>query len=585
MFGISTGAYVLLAVLSVTSSVLVGLVAVWAALGKRPHWSVRCGLLLGVIFLGLLIPAHELVAMFFVQSMVVVGALAVYRMFQRRPDGTRHGFQFSLLDILLFTALTALVMAAACSTSKGTWTQGTAWFLVEYQYNAATGGASLVSPHEATFYLSFAIMLGFATLIGCWAAMAKSRLWMKLLVMVLVFAIAGLANYFHNFRIVFASYWPYIPAVTAVAISAWLFLARSLSRPAGHTSQISLGRWACRLAWATLSLAILLPTAGTLYFMATPPPVPQITLPEPNAYDTFVRVGRKLENITIPDIDMPGTVTKQLLAAFERKTDDLLTQAHEALPQEFRSPMIYNETGAESYMINIMAIRQLGKAFVVQGYTAHMNGNDTKAVECYLATMRLGKAVARRGLYVGALVGAAFEGIGLGLLHDLLTSLSDEQLSELAKTLRSMQNHDEPLQAFIAREEIAMYYIQGWEGRLQLMFHELIDLDLFSLETMENVFKRRLSSYRIMLIEIALTQYRNKHGSYPQKLDALVGEFLDQLPEDPHGAGGFIYRKENVKSAAKGKPGFKLYSLGPNRQDDTGNANVSYAVPDDVGFF
>ena len=120
MFGLSTGAYVLLAVLSVTSSTLVGLVAVWAALGKRPHWSVRCGLLLGMIFLGLLIPAHEPVAMFFVQSVVVVVALSIYRMFQRRPDGSRLGFQFSLLDILLFTGLTAVVMAAACSAPKGT---------------------------------------------------------------------------------------------------------------------------------------------------------------------------------------------------------------------------------------------------------------------------------------------------------------------------------------------------------------------------------------------------------------------------------------------------------------------------------
>ena len=105
MCGVSTSAYMLLAVLSVTSSALVGLVAIWAALAKRPHWSIRCGLLLGMISLGLLIPAHELVAMFFVQSMVVVMILTAYRMFQRRPDGTRHGFHFSLLDILLFTGL------------------------------------------------------------------------------------------------------------------------------------------------------------------------------------------------------------------------------------------------------------------------------------------------------------------------------------------------------------------------------------------------------------------------------------------------------------------------------------------------
>ena len=226
MFGISSSAYVLLAFLAVASSATVGLVGVWAALGKRPHWAARCGLLLGMISLGLLIPAHELVAMFFVQSVVVVSVLAVYRMFQRRPDGTRHSFQFSLLDILLFTALTALVMAAACSAPTGTWTISKAWFLVEHQYNAATGGLSVVSPHEATFYLSFGVLFGLATLIACWVVQSKRRLWIRLPVFVLGFAIAPLAHYF---QIMQTPFWLFIPAATAILTSVWLFLASDFS--------------------------------------------------------------------------------------------------------------------------------------------------------------------------------------------------------------------------------------------------------------------------------------------------------------------------------------------------------------------
>ena len=60
----------------------------------------------------------------------------------------------------------------------------------------------------------------------------------------------------------------------------------------------------------------------------------------------------------------------------------------------------------------------------------------------------------------------------------------------------------------------------------------------------------------------ALRLYRIKHGAYPEKLDALVPEFIDKLPTDPFSGREYVYRKE-------GK-GFILYSLGVNMTDDGG---------------
>ncbi|MBN2295399.1 MAG: hypothetical protein JXM70_23410 [Pirellulales bacterium] len=308
-------------------------------------------------------------------------------------------------------------------------------------------------------------------------------------------------------------------------------------------------------------------------------------MPTPNGYDTFVRVGKELVKITVPDLSMPGSITKQSLAAFKRQSDGLLAQAHEALDQECQCLAFSEETWQQSWLPEIQAIRELARGFAVQGYTAHMNSEDNKAIECYLATVRMGKASSRGGLYIDALVGIACEGIGLNHLHDLQTSLSEEQLLELAQTLCSMQELNEPLEVIAARDEVADYYICGWVGRLQLMLEKISQPDdLFSKKLMGIALQRRQSQYQILLIEIALTRYHNKHGIYPQKLDALVPDFLGELPKEPHGADGFIYRLKETQSNVTNQPPYELYSPGPNLLDDGGNPNTTNNSFDDISF-
>lgn len=64
-------------------------------------------------------------------------------------------------------------------------------------------------------------------------------------------------------------------------------------------------------------------------------------------------------------------------------------------------------------------------------------------------------------------------------------------------------------------------------------------------------------------IAIALERYRMKHGEYPEKLDAVVPEFLAKLPLDLITMEPFHYRRE-----ASGK--FTLWSVGWDEIDDEG---------------
>lgn len=72
---------------------------------------------------------------------------------------------------------------------------------------------------------------------------------------------------------------------------------------------------------------------------------------------------------------------------------------------------------------------------------------------------------------------------------------------------------------------------------------------------------------RVML---ALESYRTDLGQYPDTLDALVPQYIDQLPPDPHRATeSFVYRVVDPQ-ASDPAAAYVLYSIGADRVDDGG---------------
>jgi hypothetical protein len=54
-------------------------------------------------------------------------------------------------------------------------------------------------------------------------------------------------------------------------------------------------------------------------------------------------------------------------------------------------------------------------------------------------------------------------------------------------------------------------------------------------------FVRWVARCRGLKLQVALIAYRLDHGDYPSRLEDLVPEYLDQLPDDPYGEGTFRY--------------------------------------------
>lgn len=83
-------------------------------------------------------------------------------------------------------------------------------------------------------------------------------------------------------------------------------------------------------------------------------------------------------------------------------------------------------------------------------------------------------------------------------------------------------------------------------------------------------------------VAIRLAQYRAAHGEYPENLAQLVPEFAEQPPQD-------LFTGQPLKYL-RTKQGYKLYSVGPNRQDDGGKDatqdetdTLDYHLHDDWG--
>jgi len=84
------------------------------------------------------------------------------------------------------------------------------------------------------------------------------------------------------------------------------------------------------------------------------------------------------------------------------------------------------------------------------------------------------------------------------------------------------------------------------------------------------------SSIDLARVAIALERYRLAHGDYPEKLDALVPNFVDKLPHDIVGGQPFHYRQSR-----DGK--FLLYSVGWNEVDDNGAIGFDKYGQKDMG--
>jgi hypothetical protein len=385
----------LIFLLMVLTMSLVGLLAIWAGLG-RGHWFVRTAVVLGCISLLVTIPAYGLIVVYMLQAGLAIIVLAAWRNWRlaRRSDtpanestphvNWRSPWQFSILDMLLLTVVAAWLCAMLMRTPAGVWAT---W----------------------PFLLAEGAITAGLTIIAAWAGLGGHRRWLYVPTCVTLFP--------------------------AAPIATWLRLwQRAIRSPTGSQWQSCI-TYISRAAVIILSLAILVPVVGVYWRLAHPRAFSEPARPNPNGYDELVRVAKLIETVNKPYID---TATRVQIKTYVTQCGPVYGAIRAALDKPCQIPLRWGDKDFSHSIAEIQSLRNAASALFAQGRLAAMEGRNKDAIASYIDTIRLGRAAMRGGLMIDMLIGITFENMGSSGLAKMRSSLSAEECLALLPKLSDL---------------------------------------------------------------------------------------------------------------------------------------------------
>lgn len=209
-------------------------------------------------------------------------------------------------------------------------------------------------------------------------------------------------------------------------------------------------------------------------------------------------------------------------------------------------------------------MRQLGRTFAVEGKLAQTEARTDDAVRCYLDTVRFGQAMAVGGLMLERIAGDAVESLGLEGLRELRGNFSASERQQIIQALQAVDAKHEPFPELLARESAFSDAIIDnrmgiWAILVRRTTRKLLQQGAAFAET---AVKRNEAILRLLMADLALHRFQLETGVLPGDLKDLVPKYLTTVPIDPFSGQPLVYRRQ--------PSGPLIYSVGPDRQDDSG---------------
>jgi len=527
----------LFALLILTTLSSVGLVMIWAGLG-RWHWFFRTIVAVAVIAAFLLLPARELVVLFSAQSVCTILPLLVLRTFQRRISvadtreaGTTNPSrtQVFLRDLFLLTVIAAAFLAVLTQVPRRIWFMGV-----------------LLAP----------IGLGAAvsTLAGLWIALGCSR-WGRRLVVLSLFLLAALIALFVGplwVRLVLFCVFSSAPMIALL-----LGLARTADFLEGETARSSSGKRLATAGVVLWSLLILFPPSFAFYTLSTARPIPKApSLAGPNHYADLILAAKAFAKFP-PSID---TSPLDSIRSFVNEHRSALDRAHAVLQQSCQASIRYDVTDVTDLLYDLMEARRMAYALDVEAVLAQREGRTNDAIRVALEEYRLGNALSHGGALGRWNAGRSIEGIGAARITRLRNSLSADECRQLINALQKIETEREPLEEVFAREAAWADRSYEWHDRLGWHVSRVAALFAISHVHLSNTWQQVRTE--ALLGTLALCGYRREHDQFPAALSDLVPEYLPTVPQDPFSGKPLVYHRTAT--------GYLLYSIGPDGKDDGG---------------
>lgn len=550
--------------LAIVAVAVGGMAATWIALGTHLRWFVRAALTTGVFAAALLqLPAFGLLAVLAIQ--LSVGAGAVVLMTRGRVQAG-HGetvagatpwrLQFSLVDLLAVATGAAVVMGIVAAAARNEIP-----LLPILVIGASCGLCVLVAYVCLVSAQPRLIRLGLFVS-GSWSLgfLAEAVWWQWEY---------DLTGYFEGLVVRWSGF--FLVAATLVAL--WMKVARSAGVLTCPIASVRVRpRWG-RVRFAMVTIALLLPIAAVYFSIYRPTPMPQVKFPDPNGYELLLPVVDRMQDVGPDDaLVMNDEETRNWWIAFAEENRELLDEARSALRFSGRVTLDLSPGAFDLNFDRMLAFRALARALRGDACRLERDGRWADAAEAHFDCLELGQVMAPGGLMLDQLVAMAVDGIACRGLYELIGNLTPEECRALTDRLQATDEPWDSLEVVAMRERIFFEHTEGWRARLRYRLEPLVPVDAFSETWYSDAVLRNRTIRRLLATELALHIYRAERGEWPASLDALVPDYLPEVPLDPFSDAPLIYRLAEDQSE------YLLYSINVNRVDDGG---VPGALPID----
>ena len=282
-------------------------------------------------------------------------------------------------------------------------------------------------------------------------------------------------------------------------------------------------------------------------------------LPNPNGYDDFLAAANHLGSFSsrilltndIPLFEEILATNGPALAAFRR-----------GLARECRVPLEFSDQYLGRHITELGRIKEIARLVIAEAAVARAHGRSQEATTMALEVVRYGHQLARGGVLIDDLIGAATTVIGVNDLRANMDRMDAQTAKRAAGELLELDAGREPFAAILNNErDLIRGLAPGLRG-LFLRGANWLDTRRDT-RTVRHRHDQRRALLRMFAIELALHAHRLEKGSLPEALADLKPGFLKEIPEDPFTGGSFVYRITDT---------FELYSVGPDGVDDGGKA-------------
>jgi hypothetical protein len=390
-----------------------GLLVVWAGLG-RGNWFVRAAITLGCVSLLLLIPAYELMIVYVLQVVITFAVLTLWRCGHLSSCGaasepTRARWQFSIRDLMLLTVLAAWISA----------------MVTQVPAEARTSQVALLIEGVAMALLSVA---------AAWIAFGRSRWWLRLPCLILLFPSALMA--------------------------AWLGAWRGV-----HARR---GPWRVRGSWASLllvSLVLLVPTVAVFWQLNHHPAISNVVELASNTYNDLVAAAKPIEAVDVPFFE---DTTQAELKTYVAQCSNVHAKVREALarPRQVPTRERLGKKSAHQCFDDEHRFQAMAAALYGEGKLATMERRNTDAIATFLDLMRLGQALEQDGEMIDWFSGLQIEQMGHHGLANARKSFSVKECRAILTTLIEMSAKPSTPEERAAIRAVLEDNTYGWRFRL-----------------------------------------------------------------------------------------------------------------------